>query len=79
MTDLVNNPPHYNRFGIECIDGIEASMSKEEFEGMLKGNALKYLWRYRYKDNPLQDLEKCKWYLDKLIASVASEHHQQSS
>ena len=29
--DLVNNPPHYVGNGIECIDAIEASMSKLEF------------------------------------------------
>jgi hypothetical protein len=27
---------------------------------------MKYLWRYRYK-NGIEDLNKAKWYLDKLI------------
>lgn len=68
--DFVNSPGHYklNEHGIECIDAIEASMSAEEFLGYLKGNALKYLWRYRYKGNPKQDLEKAQWYLTKLTA-----------
>jgi len=70
---MVASPAHYNRFGIECIDAIEASMSTEEFQGMLKGNVIKYLWRYRYKEKPLQDLEKAKWYLDRLIKSVGDE------
>ena len=68
--DPVNNPLHYNRKGIECITAIEASMSEEEFKGYLKGNAMKYLWRYRYKNNAVQDLEKCMWYTAKLKETV---------
>lgn len=68
--DPVNNPDHYNEGEIECIDAIEASMSLEEFQGYLKGNSLKYLWRYKYKSNPKQDLEKAQWYLTKLIGTV---------
>lgn len=61
--DPVEKPAHYNQHGVEAIQAIEASMSSEEFLGYLKGNAIKYLWRYRYKDNPLQDLDKALWYL----------------
>jgi hypothetical protein len=64
--DMVNNPPHYNASGIECIQAIAAA-TDDGFEYYLQGNILKYLWRYRYKDKPLEDLEKAKWYLDKLI------------
>jgi len=35
----------------------------------LRGNVLKYVWRFRYKDN-VKDLRKAKWYLEKLIAEV---------
>lgn len=49
MVDMVNSPPHYNDGGIECIEAIEASMSEEAFRGYLKGNMLKYLWRYEHK------------------------------
>ena len=68
--DAVTKPEHYNSGGIECIEAIKASMSAEEFKGYLKGNALKYLWRYSYKGKPKQDLEKAKWYLVRLIESV---------
>ena len=54
--DLVNNPSHYNSSGIECIDAIKASMSPEEYRGYLKGNVMKYTWRYTYKKHPLEDL-----------------------
>lgn len=68
--DPVNNPSHYNHKGVEAITAIEASMSDEEFRGYCKGNAMKYLWRYQYKGKPVEDLKKCRWYLDKLIASL---------
>lgn len=63
--DMVNSPPHYNKAGVECIDAIQAA-TEEGFEYYLQGNILKYLWRYRYK-NGVEDLEKAKWYLEKLI------------
>jgi hypothetical protein len=65
--DQVNHPSHYTNGGIECIDAIRASMTVDEFRGMLKGNTLKYLWRYRLKGKPVQDLEKAQWYLSRLI------------
>lgn len=68
--DQVHSPTHYNNGSIEAIEAIRASMSVLEFRGYLKGNTLKYLWRYRYKANPLQDLEKAQWYLTYLIESL---------
>ena len=68
MHDPVNSPKHYadTDGGIECIEAIEASMSMEEFKGFLKGNVQKYVWRYAQK-NGAEDLNKAKWYLDRLI------------
>jgi len=67
--DNVNNPKHYNQSGIECIDAIRAATG-EGFEYYLQGNILKYLWRYRYKNN-LEDLQKAEWYLKELIKEKA--------
>ena len=63
--DMVNNPPHYNKYGVECIEAIQ-SATGEGYEYYLQGNIIKYLWRYRYK-NGVQDLEKANWYLSRLI------------
>lgn len=63
--DMVNHPPHYNKGGIECIDAIEAMLTHEEFVGYLRGNSLKYRWRFRYKSG-IQDLDKATWYESKL-------------
>ena len=64
--DMVNHPPHYNVDDIECIDAIRAS-TREGYEFYLQGVILKYLWRYRYKGKPVEDLKKAEWYLNKLI------------
>lgn len=63
--DMVNSPKHYNMHGIECIEGIQAATG-DGFQYYLQGNVMKYLWRYRYK-NGIEDLNKAKWYLNKLI------------
>jgi hypothetical protein len=67
--DMVNSPPHYNQTGIECIHAISAA-TNDGFKYYLQGNILKYLWRFDYKDKPLEDLKKAQWYLDKLIEEV---------
>jgi len=65
--DVVNSPPHYKTGGIEAIEGIEASMGPEAYAGYLKGNIMKYMWRYERKGKPVEDLKKARWYLDRLI------------
>ena len=70
--DMVNKPPHYNRGGVECIDAIMAA-TKHQNEGYLQGNVMKYVWRYPYKGG-LEDLLKCRWYLDKLIEEYKKKH-----
>lgn len=67
--DNVNHPQHYTSGDIECIDAIKASMSEEAFKGFLKGNVLKYMWRYEHKGGK-ESLEKAQWYLNKLISLV---------
>lgn len=68
--DPVGQPDHYNRGAIEAIEAIKASMHPQEYKGYLKGNCLKYLWRYEYK-NGVEDLRKARVYLDWLIKEVA--------
>ena len=71
--ELVNHPKHYGGNTVyECIKVLKAWMSKEEYEGFLRGNCLKYLCRTGKKDSEIQELEKSKWYLEKLIESKKS-------
>ena len=67
FNDGINKPAHYTFGKVECIDAIEGSMREESFVGFLKGNVMKYIWRFQDKDDPLKDLKKCEWYLHKLI------------
>ena len=69
MHDAVNHPSHYASGGIECVDAIQASMTPEEFQGYLKGNIQKYVWRWREKGGR-QDLQKANWYLTKLLENT---------
>ena len=56
MTDMVNNPPHYqDASGIECIE-VTKNL------GFLDGNSFKYLYRAGKKGDKIEDLEKAKWY-----------------
>ena len=67
--NAVSHPAHYTQGGIECIEAIKASMTTLEFQGYLKGNAEKYLWRWRNKGG-VEDLRKARVYLDWLIKTI---------
>jgi len=73
LEDLVNHPNHYKAegvSGIECIDAIQAALTEEEFQGFCKGNNIKYTWRANRKQDVRTNIEKAKWYLNKLLESL---------
>ena len=55
------NPAHYRTGKISAIDYIT-----DQNMNFLEGNVIKYVSRYKNK-NGIEDLQKAKWYLDKLI------------
>ena len=57
---------HYTSKSVQPWDAMKAWMSRDEFTGFLRGNAIKYLARYKDKDG-LRDLKKAQHYIDKLI------------
>ena len=67
MSDIVNRPAHYTQGGVECIDAIKASMTQDQFHAFLKGQVIKYLWRFEHKGNPIQDLQKAQFYMNRLV------------
>lgn len=69
--DPVTHPSHYTKGDVECIEAIRASMDADAFFGYLKGQVLKYLWRYAHKGKPLEDLLKAQFYLDRLCEDYA--------
>ena len=67
INTMVDHPPHYNNGHIECIEAIKAMLTPDEFVGYLRGNSLKYRWRFRYKKKPIEDLRKARWYEERLL------------
>ena len=67
INNMVDHPPHYNNGNVECIEAIEAMLTPDEFVGYLRGNSLKYRWRFRYKKKPIEDLRKARWYEERLL------------
>ena len=55
------NPPHYD--GTACMEAIEAMGLGHDF---CLGNVIKYVWRAKTKT----DLEKARWYLDRVIGGM---------
>jgi len=61
--DPVKAPSYYNRGKIECHDAIESAViGLSGIEAVDTGCAIKYLWRWKYK-NGIQDLQKAKEYI----------------
>lgn len=60
MTNNINHPNHYTsrNIGYECIDITQ-------HQSFCTGNVIKYLWRYKDKGTPLEDLRKAQWYAHK--------------
>jgi len=75
--NMVHQPPHYNEGTIECIEAMKAMadgvLNVSAHEAYCWQNAFKYLWRWPYKEKRLQDLKKCRWYLDRLISELEAD------
>lgn len=59
--EMVNHPEHYNRGEIEAIEVIE-----DWNLYFSVGSAVKYIARLGAKDLELQELEKTRWYLERV-------------
>src|SRR5690606_14692830 len=71
--DNVNKPNHYHSGNIDVIKFSEENFSKEEQKGFHRINAIKYITRYDRK-NGVEDLNKAKFYIDKLIEMEEQPH-----
>ncbi len=74
-SDNVNHPSHYASSKIECIDAMEAMVNQDrDYLTELDGHEyyywqviFKYIWRFPFKNNSIEDLKKAQWYLHRLI------------
>jgi hypothetical protein len=66
MTSNIDHPTHYadRNIGYECI-------VLTKYQCFCTGNVIKYLWRYESKGQPIEDLEKARWY-----ARLAATRHE---
>jgi len=65
LNDPVQHPKHYREHpsGIECIQITEHM-------NFCLGNVIKYVWRSGRKGDPIEDLEKARFYLDREIGRL---------
>lgn len=65
--DMINHPSHYTSAGeiYETIKVIEAWQLDFHL-----GNVVKYISRYDKKGDPIENLEKAKWYLERKIKQL---------
>jgi hypothetical protein len=70
MADTVNHPRHYGGDGntFECINVREAWQL-----GFSLGNAVKYISRAGKKGDPIEDLRKSVWYINREIERLQKE------
>jgi len=72
MGDKIN-PDHYkSESGLESIEVIEAFNLN-----FAEGCIVKYILRYKEK-NGLEDLKKCRWYLNRLIENSEKQFFKSS-
>jgi hypothetical protein len=55
---------HYKGSSLQAIDIIE-----DWDLNFVEGNIVKYLQRYKFKGSPKEDLQKAKWYLNRLYSN----------
>jgi hypothetical protein len=70
----VDHPAHYGGADnpYEAIKVIEAWHL-----GFNLGNTVKYISRVEFKNAPIEDLEKARWYLDREIVNRKAQQCQQ--
>lgn len=71
--DVVNTPSHYSAGTIECVEYLKDNMPWDAYLGGLEWNVKKYLHRWRYKKQPIEDLKKAQWYLNRMVKELEDE------
>ena len=69
--DVVNHPPHYNFGTFEVLDVIE-----DWDVSYMLGNVIKYVARSPHKGNPIEDLRKAQFYLNREIERLVEREER---
>lgn len=71
QADMIQKPPHYNKFSFQPIDIIaEVTNYYEGSTAFHIGTVLKYLCRAPFKGKLLEDLKKANYYLTRAIEEM---------
>ena len=75
----VEHPRHYTAGKFEVIEVLEdwVQHAPDARVGSLQWQCLKYLSRMWLKKDPLEDAMHCRWYLNRLINTLATEPYQE--
>ena len=75
MSSVINNPPHYTKGAVHCIDAMFSAYTTEEVELFCRLNAFKYLWRAsEHKDGVVVNTQKAIWFLRMSIGDDPREN-----
>jgi hypothetical protein len=73
-TGTAATSPHYNSLPIQPIELMEATLTREEFLGYLKGNMIKYAMRAGRKGETQKDVNKYNQYKEFYEYVIQPEH-----
>jgi hypothetical protein len=78
VESVVDHPPHYCSGKLEVIDVIEewVKPAPDAVVGGLHWQVIKYVSRAWLKKDPYEDFCKARWYLNRLINTLATEPYQ---
>jgi hypothetical protein len=78
MSDPVEHPSHYTAGSVETIDVIEdwVKHAPDPVVGGLQWQVIKYVSRAWLKEDPYKDFRKARWYLNRLINTLAKEPYR---
>lgn len=60
----IKNPEYYNRGGFQPIDFMQHVFTKEQYEGFVWGNVIKYAFRYGQKGSKKETAIKIQRYAE---------------
>lgn len=72
----IKRPTYYTK-GVECIDVMMQQFGANSVLQFCILNAFKYMFRCKQKhDDPIDDLKKAQWYINKAIETYEKEIHK---
>ena len=68
--DEITKPKHYTQGTVECLDALDSMFEESSRIDFYRSQIVKYIWRLRDKGAPLKDVQKARFYIDRLIEKL---------